>query len=51
MHQDHLRIALAQYNFAVGDIDANRDRMIDAIDRARTAGASVIAFPELALTG
>jgi NAD+ synthase (glutamine-hydrolysing) len=46
-----MRIALGQYNFAVGDIDGNRDRIIDAIGRARSAGVSVIAFPEMALTG
>jgi NAD+ synthase (glutamine-hydrolysing) len=51
VYQRQLRIALAQYNFAVGDIDANRDRVIDAIGRARSEGVSVIAFPELALTG
>lgn len=51
MLQNRLRIALAQYNFVVGDIDANRDRVIDAMGEARAAGVSLIAFPELALTG
>lgn len=51
MHQTPLRIALAQFNFTVGDIDGNRDRVIDALGRAKAAGVSVIAFPELALTG
>lgn len=51
MHTNQIRIALAQYNFAVGDIDANRDRVIDAMERARASGAAIVAFPELALTG
>ena len=51
MHQNHLRIALGQLNFAVGDVDGNRDRAIEAIGQARDAGASVVVFPELALTG
>ena len=51
MPTNRLRIALGQYNFVVGDIDRNRDRIIDSISKARDAGASVVAFPELALTG
>ena len=51
MHQSRLRIALGQYNFVVGDVDANRDRVIDVIGKARSAGVSLVAFPELALTG
>ena len=51
MHQNRLRIALAQFNFVVGDIDGNRDRVIEAMREARAAGVSLIAFPELALTG
>ncbi|MDA0746692.1 MAG: NAD+ synthase, partial [bacterium] len=46
-----LRIALAQINLSVGDIDANRDKILDCIRKARDQGASLIAFPELALTG
>ncbi|HAA73789.1 TPA: NAD+ synthase [Candidatus Latescibacteria bacterium] len=51
MHTHPLRIALGQYNFSVGDIFANRDRVIDGIGRAKAAGATIVAFPELALTG
>jgi NAD+ synthase (glutamine-hydrolysing) len=51
VHQSRLRIALGQYNFVVGDVDANRDRVIDVIGKARSAGVSLVAFPELALTG
>ncbi|MGE0013525.1 MAG: NAD+ synthase [Azoarcus sp.] len=46
-----LSIAVAQLNFTVGDLAANADRIIDAIDRARTAGADLLLTPELALAG
>jgi len=46
-----LRIAMAQINPTVGDLAGNRDRIIDYIGRAKRAGADIIAFPELAVTG
>ena len=47
-----LRIALAQANFCVGDINANAARIIELAAQAREAEqADLIAFPELALTG
>lgn len=46
-----LRLALCQLNFAVGDIDGNAKRIIDAIDRAETGGCDLVVFPELAVTG
>jgi NAD+ synthase (glutamine-hydrolysing) len=46
-----IRIALAQINPTVGDFAGNVSKIIDNIDRAREAGAEVIAFPELSLTG
>ena len=46
-----MRIALAQINATVGAIDGNRDRILEAITRARLAGADIVVFPELALTG
>ena len=46
-----LRIALAQVNTAVGDIDGNVELIIDAMVSAREAGAELVAFPELAITG
>lgn len=47
-----LKIALAQDDFLVGHITANRDRILTAVERARDElGADLIAFPELALTG
>ncbi|MDA1257326.1 MAG: NAD+ synthase, partial [Chloroflexi bacterium] len=46
-----LRIALAQINTAVGDIEGNARRIVEAIKAARAAGAQIVAFPELAITG
>ena len=45
------RIALAQIDVTVGDIDANAVACIEAIGAARAAGAELILLPELALTG
>jgi len=46
-----LRIALAQMNAVVGDIAGNETRIADAIAAARDAGAQLVCFPELALSG
>jgi NAD+ synthase (glutamine-hydrolysing) len=47
-----LRIALAQLDFLVGDIQGNAMRMVSAAEAARDRhGADCIVFPELALTG
>lgn len=44
-------MSLAQINPTVGDIEGNVRRVIDGIARARTLGADLVAFPELAVTG
>ncbi|MBV9406356.1 MAG: NAD+ synthase [Acidobacteriaceae bacterium] len=46
-----MRIALAQINNTVGDLRANAAKILDFARQAERAGASVVAFPELALTG
>ncbi|MDX6669829.1 MAG: hypothetical protein QOI91_192 [Solirubrobacteraceae bacterium] len=46
-----MRIALAQLNATVGDIPGNEARGMEAIARAREAGAQLLAFPELFVTG
>jgi len=46
-----LRIALSQLNATVGDIAGNAQRIAAGIDSAREAGAQLVCFPELALTG
>ena len=45
------RLALSQSNSIVGDIAGNTARIIADIEQARAAGADLIAFPELAITG
>jgi NAD+ synthase (glutamine-hydrolysing) len=47
----NLRIALGQINSVVGDIERNADRVIAAIGEAEAAGADLVAFPELAVSG
>ncbi|MFI5282367.1 MAG: NAD+ synthase [Candidatus Dormibacterales bacterium] len=46
-----MRIALAQVNPTVGDLEGNGLMIIDWIQRARDLGADVVCFPELAITG
>jgi len=46
-----LRIALAQRNPTVGDIDGNAKIVADDIERARDRGADLVAFTELVVTG
>ena len=46
-----LRIGLAQVNPTVGDLEGNVRLILDWMERARTLGCDVVAFPELALTG
>ncbi len=45
------RLALAQINTTVGDLEGNTTRIIEYIERARAVGADLVAFPELAITG
>jgi NAD+ synthase (glutamine-hydrolysing) len=45
------RLALAQINTTVGDLDGNTAKIIAYIERARELEADLIAFPELAVTG
>ncbi len=46
-----MRLALAQINTVVGDLDGNRARILERLDEARSQGADVVLFPELAVTG
>ncbi|ATE62586.1 NAD+ synthase [Thauera sinica] len=46
-----ISIAVVQGNFTVGDLQANADRVISAIEQARAAGADLLLTPELALSG
>ena len=46
-----LRLALAQVNCTVGDLAGNADGVLERARQAAAAGADLVAFPELALTG
>jgi NAD+ synthase (glutamine-hydrolysing) len=46
-----LRLAMAQLNVVVGDIDGNAKKIAAWMDRAVELQADVVTFPELALTG
>ncbi|MDR0805638.1 MAG: NAD+ synthase [Enterobacteriaceae bacterium] len=46
-----LSIALAQLNWLVGDIEGNADRMLQTVSEQQQAGADLVMFSELALTG
>ncbi len=49
---DTLRIALAQLNLFVGDVDGNTTRIVEAVRSARERHhADLVLFPELALSG
>ena len=46
-----MKIALAQLNFTVGDIKANSEKIILAINNAKEAGADLVVFAEFAISG
>jgi NAD+ synthase (glutamine-hydrolysing) len=46
-----MRLALAQINTTVGDLDGNRERILRGIEEAKAVQADLVLFPELAVTG
>ncbi|WP_037317014.1 NAD+ synthase [Ruegeria halocynthiae] len=48
---DRFRITLAQLNPVVGDIDGNAAKAVAAWEQAGKAGADLVAFPEMFITG
>ena len=46
-----MKIALAQLNYTIGDIDANADRIIESIHKAKAEGADLVLFAEYAVSG
>ena len=46
-----MRLALAQINTIVGNLDGNRERILQAVGEAKNAGADLVLLPELAVTG
>ena len=45
-----MRIALAQINTTVGDLEGNRALILSRLEEARSSGADLVLFPELAVT-
>jgi NAD+ synthase (glutamine-hydrolysing) len=45
------RVAIAQINATVGDLEGNKRRIIEFGKRAVQEGADIVAFPEMAVTG
>jgi len=46
-----MRISVAQFNFVVGDLAGNAQRIVQAAKEAHSAGAQLLLTPELALSG
>jgi len=46
-----MRLALAQINPVVGDLDGNRALVLERLSEAKDRGADLVLFPELAVTG
>ena len=46
-----MKVALAQINTTVGDLAGNEAKILDALRRGSEAGADLVMFPELAITG
>lgn len=46
-----LRLALAQINTVLGDVAANLEKHLNLAGQAQAAGADLLIFPELSLTG
>ena len=46
-----MRLALAQIDTVVGDLEGNRERILRRLEEAREGGADLVLFPELAVTG
>jgi NAD+ synthase (glutamine-hydrolysing) len=46
-----MRLALAQINSVVGDLEGNAERIVGRIEEAKASNADVVLFPELVVTG
>jgi len=49
--KESLRVAVAQIDCILGDLEANFTKHLDYIQRARQQKADILLFPELSLTG
>ena len=48
---ENLRLALAQINTTVGDIQRNKEKIIEVLNEAQKVCADIVVFPELSITG
>ena len=46
-----MKIAIAQQNYHVGNFEANTGKILEGIDRAKSAGADLVVFTELSVCG
>ncbi|HZH74116.1 MAG TPA: NAD+ synthase [Mariniphaga sp.] len=46
-----MKVAIAQLNYTIGDFDGNAEKIINSIKDAQIAGADLVVFSELAVTG
>ncbi|TCV90430.1 NAD+ synthase [Sulfurirhabdus autotrophica] len=46
-----MKIAIAQINCIVGDLEGNADKILDFANQAKAQGATILLTPELALSG
>lgn len=46
-----MKIALAQLNYTIGDIEGNTAKIIDAVEKAEKEGADLVLFAEYAVSG
>lgn len=46
-----MKIALAQLNYHVGNIEFNTQKILGVLTEARSQGADVVVFAELAICG
>jgi NAD+ synthase (glutamine-hydrolysing) len=46
-----MKIALAQLNYHIGNFEGNLAKMLEAVEKAKSQGADLIAFGELATCG
>lgn len=46
-----MRVAVAQLNYTIGDLEGNKIKIIGAVNRAKDAGADLVVFAEQAISG
>ena len=47
----YAKLAIAQINCTVGDLEGNCKKICEYIQKAKAQGADIVSFPELAITG